>query len=188
MNLAYWLKKSPRPSTVMADAQRIEVPRGARAWKDLVATITSLEPSKLTLLDGQGAVIRSVMLDEGEGEGDDKPPAEAESSDLQLFAKLLAEGYRHGMSAQQPIIDSAMQFVERQGKRLAEAEAEIGRLRGHIYKQQLQMAELTSAPAPAGEESIMGSLIAGALQHAGAQAAQAAQQVTPINAAKGSKK
>lgn len=188
MNLAYWLKKSPRPSTVMADAQRIEVPRGARAWKDLVATITSLEPTKLTLLDGQGAVIRSVVLDEDAGD-DAKPPAEAESSDLQLFARLLAEGYRHGMSAQQPIIDSAMQFVERQGKRLAEAEAEIGRLRGHIYKQQLQMAELTNAPAPAGEESIMGSLIAGALQHAGAQAAQqAAQQVTPINAAKGSKK
>lgn len=177
MNLMYWLRKTPRPTTVLADDKRIEVPRNARAWKDLHATVTAMEPSKLTCLDGQGNVIRSVVLDDD----DDKPasPASPEMSDLQLFAKLLAEGYQHGMTANQPIIDSAMQFVERQGQRLAKAEGEIERLRAQLYKQSLQIAELTSTPAPAGDDnSMMGALIAGALQ-----AGAASQQVTPINAA-----
>lgn len=161
MNLTYWLRKTPQPVSILADDKRIEVPKNARAWKDLTATIKSLEPSKLTCLDGQGNVIRSIVL---ESEDDKAGTASPEMSDLQLFAKLLAEGYEHGMKANQPIINSAMEFVERQGVRLAKAESEIERLRLHIHKQNLQIAELSSAPAPAGDESIMGAMIAGALQ------------------------
>lgn len=162
MNLANWLRKTPRPHTVLADDKSITVPNNARAIKDLTATIEAMEPAKLTCLDAQGNVIRSIVLDNAD---DDKAaPASAEMSDLQLFAKLLAEGYEHGRKANQPIIDSAMQFVERQGVRLAKAEAEIERLRAHIHKLNLQIAELTSAPAPAADDSIMGALVAGALQ------------------------
>lgn len=164
MNLTYWLRKTPQPVSILAmtdsGEKKIEVPRNARAWKDLTATIKAMEPSKLTCLDGQGNVIRSVVLESE----DDKPSASPEMSDLQLFAKLLAEGYEHGMKANQPIIDSAMQFVERQGVRLAKAEGEIERLRAHIHKQNIQIAELSAAPAPAADDSIMGALVAGALQ------------------------
>jgi hypothetical protein len=161
MNITYWLRKSPQPVWVMADDKKIEVPKNARAYKDLTATIKAMEPAKLTCLDAAGNVIRSVAL-----ETEDEKPANAtpEMSDLQLFAKLLAEGYEHGRKANQPIIDSAMQFVERQGQRLAKAEAEIERLRTHIFKLNGQIAELSSTPAPAGDESIMGAMLAGALQ------------------------
>lgn len=160
MNIAYWLKKDPKPVAVLADDKRIEVPKNARAYKDLTATIKAMEPSKLTCLDAAGNVIRSMSL---EAEDDKPANTTAEMSDLQLFAKLLAEGYEHGRKANQPIVDSAMQFVERQGARLAKAESEIERLRLHIHKLNGQIAELSSSPAPA-DDSIMGAMLAGALQ------------------------
>lgn len=179
MNLTYWLRKTPQPTAILADDKRIEVPRNGRAWRDLTATIKAMEPSKLTCLDGQGNVIRSVVL-----ESDDEKPvaASAEMSDLQLFAKLLAEGYEKGMTANQPIIDNAMQFVERQGVRLAKAEGEIERLRAHIHKLNLQIGDLSMVPATAASdsESLMGAIVAGALQAGGTQL----QQVSPIKGAK----
>lgn len=162
MNLRSWLKKTPRPAFVLADEKRIEVPNNHRAINDLVATIEALEPAKLTCLDKSDNVIRSMSL---ESEDDRSVvPATPEQSDLQLFARLLAEGYEHGRKANQPIIDSAMQFVERQGVRLAKAEAEIERLRAHIHKQNLSIAEMSVAPEPAADDSIMGALMQGALQ------------------------
>jgi hypothetical protein len=176
-DLNYWLRKKPQPIAILADERRIEVTKGARIWNELVATIKAMEPSKLTCLDGQGNVIRSVVL---EGDDDEKTgSASAEMSDLQMFAKLLAEGYQHGMKANQPIIDSAMQFVERQGQRLMKLEAEVERLRAHIHKQNLQIAELSNAPAPIEDGGIMGALAAAVVQSQGQLVPPAA--VTAIN-------
>lgn len=187
MNLTYWLRKTPQPVAIMADEKRIEVPKNARAWKDLTATIKALDPSKLTCLDGQGNVIRSHIL---ESEDDKASSASPEMSDLQLFAKLLAEGYEKGRLANQPVIDSAMQFVERQAVRLQKAESEIDRLRAVIHKQHLQIAELSSgASAPASDDSIMGAMLAGALQSGAlGQVGPPTAAVTQINNSKGAKK
>ena len=162
-NLSHWLRKAPQPVALLADAQRIEVPKSARAWRDLVATIESLEPTKLTALDGQGNVLRSIVLESDDATA--QPSAASnEMSDLQLFAKLLAEGYQHGMKANQPLVDSAMQFVERQSVASAKKDTEIERLRSIIHKQNLQIIELTGAPTSDGEESLLGSILAGVAQ------------------------
>jgi hypothetical protein len=175
-NLSNWLRKTPTPVAVMADDKRIEVPKNVRAIRDLTQTIKALDPAKVSCLDANGNVIRSISL-ESEDDKASAAPASAEMSDLQLFAKLLAEGYEHGRKANQPIIDSAMQFVERQGVRLMKAEAEIERLRSHIHKLNLQIAELSNIPPePQGEDSIMGAIVAGALQGAGVPM----QQPTPV--------
>lgn len=179
MNLSYWLRKTPQPTSILADDKRIEVPRNGRAWRDLTATIKAMEPAKLTCLDGQGNVIRSVVL---ETEGEEKTPTSPEMSDLQLFATLLEGAYDKASSKMQPIVDSAMAFVERGGQRLAKAEAENDRLRAHIHKLTLQIAELTSAPAPAAaDDSLMGALVSGVLQ--GQMAGANPPAPTPINAA-----
>lgn len=176
MNLNYWLRKTPQPVSILADDKRIEVPKNARAWKDLTATITSLEPQKLTCLDGQGNVIRSIVLENDE----DKPAASPEMSDLQLFAKLLAEAYDKGSKSNQPVIESAMQFVDRQSVRLAKAESEIERLRTVVHKQHLQIAELSSgAGQPDTEESLLAAVVAGAMQ--GAAGGNPLQPPVPIN-------
>ncbi len=173
-DLTYWLRKTPQPKAILADDRRIEVPSNGRAWRDLTQTIRAMDPSKLTCLDGSGNVIRSITLESD----DDKSPASPEMSDLQLFAKLLAEGYEKGMTATQPMLNSAMEFVERQGVRLAKAESEIERLRSHIHKQQLHIAELSvGAAGDDGEGSIMSAVLAGALQ---GQAQTALQQVPPL--------
>lgn len=183
MNLTYWLRKTPQPVAILADDKRIEVPRNGRAWRDLTATIKAMEPDKLTCLDGNGNVIRSIVL-ENENEKEIAGTTSPEMSDLQLFARLLSEGYEKGMTANQPIIDSAMQFVERQGVRLAKAESEIERLRSHIHKQTLQIAALSGQPAPPQEESILGALVAGVMQ---AQGSQISAVPTPINKGGGKK-
>lgn len=183
-SLIYWLRKTPQPVAVLADSQRIEVSRNGRGWKDLTATIKALEPSKVSCLDGQGNVLRTTVLESDE----EKPAPSAEMSDLQLFAKLLAEGYEHGRKANQPIIDSAMEFVERQGVRLSKAEAEIERLRAHIQKLNLEIMRLSNAPAaPADDNSLLGTIVAGALQ-AQAQQAAGAPTLSAVPAPKGAKK
>lgn len=157
INITYWLRKTPQPVAVLCDDKRIEVPKNGRAWRDLTATIKSLEPSKLTCLDGQGNVIRAVVI---EAEDDKPAPSSPEMSDLQLFARLLSEGYEKGMRANQPIVDSAMAFVEQQSTRLARAESEIDRLRAQNAKLTLQISELSGA-APAGDDSLLGTIMAG---------------------------
>lgn len=164
MKISHWLRKTPRPVAVLADEQRIDIPNNRRAFQDLEKTLEALDPNKLTALNAQGDVIRSIVLDTG---ADDKgPPPSQEMSDLQYFGKLLAEGYEHGRKANQPIIDSAMDFVERQSQRLAKAEAEIERLRAHIHKQHMQLLEISQQPAIAAndEGGILQAMLAGAIQ------------------------
>lgn len=161
MNITYWLRKTPQPTAILADDKRIEIPRNGRSWRDLTATIASLEPSKLTALDGQGNVIRSIVLEHDDDDGKAAPPS-PEMSDVQLFAKLLAEAYDKAASKMQPIVDGAMAFVERGGQRLAKAEAENDRLRAQIHKLHMQVSELSgTAAAPSGDESLIGTLLAG---------------------------
>lgn len=176
MNIRYWLQKTPRPSAILADDKRIEVPNNRRAFKDLEQTIKALDPDKLSALDAKGDVIRSIAL---ESEDNDKP-ASPEMSDVQLFAKLIAEAYEKGSKTNQPVIDSAMQFVERQGVRLQKAEAELDRLRAHIHKQHLQIAELSGQQQPAGDDSIMSAMLAGALQSGVLQQPPGSGVVSPI--------
>lgn len=178
MNITNWLRKTPQPVAVLADDKRIEVGKNVRAFRDLTQTIKAMDPGKLTCLDASGNVLRSIVLEDGDDK-ESSAPATPEQSDLQLFARLLAEGYEHGRKANQPIIDSAMQFVERQGVRLAKAEAEIERLRAHIHKLNLNIAELSSIPVTdGGDESLMGALVAGAIQ-SGALSVPGAQQQQP---------
>jgi hypothetical protein len=167
-NLSHWLRKAPQPVALLADGQRIEVPKNARAWRDLLATIDSLEPSKLTALDGQGNVLRSIVIESDEAQ----PSAASEDmTTLQLFAKLIAEGYQHGMKANQPLVDSAMGFVEKQAQASQKKDVEIERLRALIHKQNLQIIELTGAPsADGGDDSILGTMLA-AVAQAGAAGA-----------------
>lgn len=164
MNLSYWLKKSPKPVAVMADDKRIDVGRNRRAFLELTETIKTLDPDKVTCLDAQGNVLRSTVLD-SEASAEEATAVTAEQSDLQLFARLLAEGYEHGRKASQPIVDSAMQFVERQSARLAKAESVIDQQRTHIAKLNARIAELSNAPlAPEDESSVLGTMLAAAVQ------------------------
>lgn len=177
-NLHHWLKKTPQPVTVLADDKRISVPRNARAYRDLVQTILALEPSKLSCLDKDDQVIRSIVLENEET----PPPAAAtpEQSDLQLFARLLSEAYDKGSRTNQPLVDRAMEFVERNSERLARADAEIDRLRNVINKLNLRIAELSQGANVV--ESTEGGIVEAMFQ--GVLAAQAQQPavapVTPI--------
>lgn len=186
-DITYWLRKQPQPTAVLADDKRIEVGKNGRAWRDLKVTIEAMEPSKLTCLDKDGNILRVKVLAADEETSSTAAPS-AEMSDLQLFAKLLAEAYDKASSKMQPIVDSAMAFVERGGTRLAKVEAENDRLRAHLHKLNGQIAELTALPASDApqEETIVGAMIAGAMQAAGQQAA--AQSPTPVTHLKGKAK
>lgn len=186
-DLKYWLRKTPQPAAILADDKKIDVPKNGRAWKDLSATIRALEPSKLTCLTKDGDVIRSIVLEEDEDK--DKPDRDLtpEQSDLQLFATLLERAYDKGSSKTQPILDSAMMIVERLSSQVTRAEAEVTRLRNVVHKQTLQIAELSGAPQPPQEESLLGAVIAGMAQGA-AGAATLTAVPPPKPAAQGSKK
>lgn len=184
LNLTHWLKKTPQPVTVLADDKRIPVPKNVRAYRDLTQTIKALEPQKLSCLDKDDQVIRSIVL-ESESDNDEVvAPATPEQSDLQLFARLLSEAYDKGSKTNQPLVDRAMEFVERNSQRLAKAEAEIDRLRNVIHKLNLQIADLSAQTVPesgeAGDGGILGAMVQGVLA-AQAGADKPPTPVTPIN-------
>ena len=187
MNLNYWLRKTPQPVTVLATCdgidRKIDVPKNARAWRDLTETIKSLDPQKITCLDKDGNVIRAHVFESEE----EKPAVTAEMSDVQLFAKLIAEAYDKASGKMQPIVDSAMAFVERGGQRLAKAESENDRLRAQITKLMMQIAELSGSQPPQGEGSIVEALVAGAMQGMAAQQ-QPPLQAVPKTPSQGAKK
>jgi hypothetical protein len=152
-----WLKKYPQPTAVRVDDQVVQVGKGARVWTELCDTIESLEPTKITCLDSQGNVLRSRVLEAAEAE--ERPGPDS----VQVFAKLIAEAYEKGTKSYAPLLDSAMQFIERQGHSLANSEREIERLRLLVVKLRTEIAEMT-APVDGGEDTVMNGLVAGMLQ------------------------
>jgi hypothetical protein len=165
-----WLKKYPQPTAVRADEQIIQVGKGARSWTELCNTVESLEATKVTCLDAAGNVLRSKTFEAAE-----PGPGVAADGDLQVFAKLLAEGYEKGSKSYAPLLDASMQFIERQGAQLAKAEAEIERLRLVNVKLRTELAEMSAVPA-SDDGGAIAALMAGIAQGQ-------AEQPTPIGKA-----
>jgi len=183
-NLNHWLRKNPQPFAVLAlvdgSEKRIELSGGGRQWRDLTKTVEALNASKLTAVDKAGSVLRCLELDVADEDDDKAPVAESEtSSEIKVFAKLIAEAYDKGGKSYEPLLNNAMTFIERQGQRLAKLEAELERSRLHIHKLNGVIAEMNAEPVePESEGGVLGTLVAGFAQ---AQAAQA-QQARPVRA------
>jgi flagellar motility protein MotE (MotC chaperone) len=159
VNLNTWLRKTPRPTIVLADDKRIEVPKNTHGWRDLTRTLEALKVSKIACLDAAGNVIRAMELDE-----DDAEKAVKESdSEIQTFARLIAEAYEKGSKATQPLLDNCLQFIERQAQRIQTAEREMEKLRMHNVKLQAEILALSQEPAPAEGDGLLGGLVQGML-------------------------
>lgn len=175
MKLDAWLRKTPQPVAILADDKRIEV-AGAR-WKDLAQTILALGPANVTCLNAAGGVIRAMPLEKTEEETDKGPTAETSHV---VFARLIAEAYQRGATANQPILDNALNMIARQAEVNVRADREIDRLRQHNLKLQAEIIRLQNAPAEDGEGGIMAAMAQGLLA-----AQNEATQPTPIGKAKG---
>jgi len=158
-NVQQWLRRLPRPTHVMADDKRVEVPNHGRAWKELSATLVAMAPSKLTALDADGTVLRSIAIDGDDSDESGKPSPEM--SDLQLFAKEIALAYDRGSKVNQPLIDNIVSFIDRQAQQISKMSTEIDKLRHHNLKLQAEILELTSQPAQDGGE---GGLLSAVVQ------------------------
>jgi hypothetical protein len=175
-NIQQWLRKLPRPTHILADDKKVEVPNHGRAWKELSATIAAMNPSKLTALDINGTVLRSIGM---EG-GDDDKEVSPEMSDVQLFAKLVAEAYDRGSRVNQPLIDNIVSFIDRQAQQIAKMAAELDKVRAHNLRLQGQVMELQTPPAD-GEGGLLSAVVQGI-------ALSEAQQQENVKAIKGVKK
>jgi hypothetical protein len=173
-NLNSWLRKTPQPVAVLVDdKQRVEVPKNGRSWRDLTNTISAMGATKLACLDAQGGVLRATVIEDSEEEG---PVKSQDMTDLQFFGKLLAEAHESGGKKSEPLLNTAMQFIDRQAQRLVKAEHEIDRLRNLVHKLNAELA--LPLEEPAGEAGLVPALMEGIAAAAAAQ--QATPQVTPI--------
>jgi len=174
-SLSAWLRRVPHPAWIMADNQKVLVPTQGNRWKELHNTITALEPLQVVAYAADGGAIRALQLRNDSGE---ETGATADSggskgdTELETFARLLADAYGKAANAQQPIIDSAMQFIERLSKRLADTEGELQKVRHH-YARLLEdvaheRAETIALSAGQQEgsmiEQAVGALVTGAVQ------------------------
>jgi len=177
--LRSWLMRQPRPTYLVADEQRIDVPNIPRPWPQILETLLAMKPTKIVLHAQAGAIIRARDCEWSEdGSEESTPAAEGKGkSDLQVFAALLADAYDKGSKSYSPLLDSCMQFLERQGQMLAIKDKEIAQLRAHNTKLQAELLAATVAPTENEEVGVMGILAAGLQAHAAEQALQ--QQTAP---------
>jgi len=100
-----WLMLQPRPKTIRvtsegASPQKIEIDDGTR-WVQVAQSLGALQPELIECLALDGSVIRAMRpaeLDEEEPEEDDGADVvvqDPESARLIIFARLIAEAYRH---------------------------------------------------------------------------------------------
>lgn len=147
--LKAWLRKPPQPVAVLCDDKRVEVPKTGRPWIELSNTIESLNPTKLVALGANGEVLRAKEM---EGESvEESPSLSPEASDLQHFAKLLADAYDKSGKNFAPLLDSAMAFIARQADQIASQSREIERLRTHNHKLQAELIAATAMGEVDGE-------------------------------------
>ena len=162
MNLGGWLRRTPQPAIIVADGQRIEVGNRGGKWRDLVRTIESLGANKIEALDRAGNVIRAVTLEDEDVERASKD-ASKEESELQTFARLLADAYASGSKAQHPILEQSLIFIDRQAKTIADQQREIERLRLGNAKLQAENIALQGAHVDGeGTDSLVSALVQGA--------------------------
>lgn len=176
ISLRTWLRKMPQPVAVLADDKRIEVPRSGRPWHELEASILTLAPNKIVLLDAAGATLRAKALSDlvrVEYE-DDKAEISDTGTDLRVLAKLLAEAYEKSGRQYEPLLKSAMDMVAHQSARITQMEREIDKWRNQCVKLQAEILRLSAQPAGDEEPNILGALAQGFLAAQGEQ-----QQDTP---------
>jgi len=178
-----WLRRMPQPVAVLCDDKRVPVPKGQKAWSELARSIEALQPSQIQCLDKDGQVIRAMTLETADDTTDDT----ADTSALKVFAKLVADAYDKGHKVGQPVLDSAMAFIERQSQRLMKAEAEVEQLRQHCHLLQAQLIEAT-ASGDDGDDDFFGALLSGALQGDAARRKELELEVLKRKAAKLGKK
>jgi hypothetical protein len=185
--ISKWLRKTPQPaSIVIDDGRKVDVGNKGGRWTEVARTIEAMNATKLTALDSKGDVIRAIVMD-GESEDESDVAKVKGESDLQVFAKLVADAYEKGTQAPAKLLDSAMTFIERQGQRLVAQDREIERLRMINSKLSAELLQLKALPPEieGGEDGgIVNALIQGALM--GQQ--QAAQTEAPVTNGKGARK
>lgn len=178
-NLNGWLRKSPQPVSVVVDDKTVTVPKTGRVWRELTDTIAGMNPTKITLLDGQGQVLRVKVIEGDAVEGSEDKGEVA--GDLQVLAKLLTNAYHDSSQERGRLLDSALAMVERQSTHIGTQERTIERIRNENVRLQAALAaaeiELASIPElPEGGEE--GNIVT-ALAH-GLMQGQAAKNVRPI--------
>lgn len=161
--LSKWLRKTPQPATIVVDdGKRIDVGTRGGRWTEVARSIMALGASKLTALDGQGNVIRAIVM---EDDSEDESSKTELQGDLQALAKIIADAYEKGTQAPSKLLDSAMMFIERQGQRLVAQDREIERLRSINARLSAEIMQLKSIPAGDDEDGgIVGALMQGVMQ------------------------
>lgn len=99
--LRLWLLQHPRPTKVVvvdgnADRHELEIKK-TMTWKAVAQSLLALEPDKIQAYDGD-KLARATSAADQEPEPEDDDVAivqDPESQRLIVFAKLLAEGYKH---------------------------------------------------------------------------------------------
>lgn len=187
MNLGAWLRKTPQPHSIDVDGKKVTIGNGGGKWRDAVRTIETLKGEKITALDSAGNVIRAFTIEDEEEETARGP---APTSDIQVFAGLIADAYQRGHTTQQPMITQSLEYVERISARLVAAERECDRLRHVNMQLQRQILEMSAEGAAPGEgsniiEALMQGAAAAALGNGvpGVPAARPQRPARPSNGA-----
>ena len=161
---------------------RVDAPASDRGWAEVAESIEQLNPQRVECRSGDGKLLRakpfSYFFPEA-NEASAEPPAfvptTPEQASLQQFATLLAQAHSS------PVMQHALELIDRQAAQCTRLEADNARLRELVAKLRAELAqanaELATPPAGGGDD-----LVGGIMQ--GIAAASQAAEVTPISKGK----
>jgi hypothetical protein len=93
--LRRWLRRQPHPTRLRVDGRDVAIATGAQMWVVTEESVRALNPSRVEAIDGNGVMLRALMLDRDEDDQDEKQE-KGGGSDLVQLARLLAEAHDSG--------------------------------------------------------------------------------------------
>ncbi len=122
-------------------------PQGTRGlWRDLAKTVIAMQPELVEALDEKGNVLRALRPGEDDEEDEEDGPEvttdDPETARLIIFARLIAEAYRHSTDVAFERLSSLFDSVTRRAESTENALRTSERM---IQRQALEAAELAGA-------------------------------------------
>ncbi len=187
-----WLLCQPRPSSLRItggdeQAHKFEITQGMR-WTEAAQSVMALQPELVEALDDKGQLLRAIRpndVEEEEEEGVSAEvlsiPADPESQRLVIFAKLIADAYRHSTDVAFDKLGALFDAVVRKSESQEKTISALDRM-----LQKLVLEKVANAAGEGGEEggpltleSLFGSFMQGKMAGAADKVANGATHKEP---------
>lgn len=197
-----WLLCQPRPSLLRItteddQAHELQIPPGA-SWIATAQSVEALQPVLIQAYDGANKLLRAIRPQEQQPETEDSssssssssaptPPTTTAAGDVQMFARLLADAYRHSTEVSFARMVDLFEAVNRRSEALERSLDSMQRMLRRAWEDQIAaQADAAQAQAEANSDplgGIVNAFVGGVMNGTNHSAASNGAASKPTNGA-----